>query len=171
MRAAADTTAWLLTHIASDNLPVSQSGFSSAHAKCSNAHIVRELLLRCGVWRVQSQIKVRVVCARAYHALFMYNMMIRPTEQELAEFGKPDFTIFNAGAFPVNRYTSYMSSSTSVDVNLRCPASLQACAVSGTNLFISTAYSVYINCPSRAAGMLAGEFAHWSQDFQRSLQI
>ena len=45
----------------------------------------------------QSRIKVRVVCARAYHALFMYNMLIRPTEQELAEFGKPDFTIFNAG--------------------------------------------------------------------------
>ena len=69
---------------------------------------------------LQSRIKVRVVCARAYHALFMHNMMIRPTEQELAVFGKPDFTIFNAGAFPVNRYTSYMSSSTSVDVNLRC---------------------------------------------------
>ena len=68
---------------------------------------------------MQSRIKVRVVCARAYHALFMYNMMIRPSEQELAEFGKPDFTIFNAGAFPVNRYTSYMSSSTSVDVSLR----------------------------------------------------
>ncbi len=62
-----------------------------------------------------------MVCARAYHALFMYNMLIRPTEKELAEFGKPDFTIFNAGAFPVNRYTSYMSSSTSVDINLRCP--------------------------------------------------
>ena len=69
---------------------------------------------------MQSRIKVRVVCARAYHALFMHNMMIRPSEQELASFGKPDFTIFNAGAFPVNRYTSYMSSSTSVDVNLRC---------------------------------------------------
>lgn len=68
---------------------------------------------------MQSRIKVRVVCARAYHALFMHNMMIRPNEQELATFGKPDFTIFNAGAFPVNRYTSYMSSSTSVDVNLR----------------------------------------------------
>ena len=74
----------------------------------------------------QSRIKVRVVCARAYHALFMYNMMIRPTEQELAEFGKPDFTIFNAGAFPVNRYTSYMSSSTSVDVNLRCASVSQS---------------------------------------------
>ncbi|BDA49194.1 Phosphoenolpyruvate carboxykinase (ATP) [Coccomyxa sp. Obi] len=70
-------------------------------------------------WDPESRIKVRVVCARAYHALFMYNMLIRPTEKELAEFGKPDFTIFNAGAFPVNRYTSYMSSSTSVDINLR----------------------------------------------------
>ena len=68
---------------------------------------------------VQARIKVRVVCARAYHALFMSNMLIRPTEAELAAFGKPDFTIFNAGAFPVNRHTSYMSSSTSIDVNLR----------------------------------------------------
>eukprot|EP00884_Botryococcus_braunii_P009124 jgi/Botrbrau1/18212/Bobra.53_1s0071.1 len=49
----------------------------------------------------------------------MHNMLIRPSDEELANFGKPDFTIFNAGAFPVNRYTSYMSSSTSVDVNLR----------------------------------------------------
>lgn len=69
-------------------------------------------------WDPASRIKVRVVCARAYHALFMHNMLIRPSETELAEFGEPDFTIFNAGAFPVNRYTSYMSSSTSIDVHL-----------------------------------------------------
>lgn len=68
---------------------------------------------------MQARIKIRVVCARAYHALFMYNMLIRPTDQELLNFGKPDFTILNAGAFPVNRYTSYMSSSTSVDVSLK----------------------------------------------------
>ena len=68
---------------------------------------------------VQSRIKVRVVCARAYHSLFMYNMLIRPTDEELATFGRPDFTIFNAGAFPVNRFTSYMSSSTSVDLSLK----------------------------------------------------
>lgn len=59
------------------------------------------------------------MCARAYHALFMHNMLIRPSEAELASFGAPDFTIFNAGAFPVNRYTSFMSSSTSIDVNLK----------------------------------------------------
>lgn len=68
-------------------------------------------------WDPKYRIKVRVVCARAYHALFMRNMLIRPTEEELANFGKPDFTIYNAGAFPANRYTSGMSSSTSVAIN------------------------------------------------------
>jgi len=60
-----------------------------------------------------------VVCARAYHCLFMHNMLIRPTEAELANFGRPDFTILNAGAFPCNRYTSYMTSSSSVDIHLK----------------------------------------------------
>lgn len=65
------------------------------------------------------RIKVRVVCARAYHALFMRNMLIRPTEEELEQFGHPDFTIFNAGQFPCNRYTTGMTSTTSVSVNFK----------------------------------------------------
>jgi phosphoenolpyruvate carboxykinase (ATP) len=65
-------------------------------------------------WDQQFRIKIRVVCARAYHALFMNNMLIRPTEEELENFGEPDFTIFNAGAFPANRYTTGMSSTTSI---------------------------------------------------------
>ena len=40
---------------------------------------------------------------------------IRPTDEELESFGTPDFTIYNAGQFPCNRYTHYMTSSTSVD--------------------------------------------------------
>lgn len=48
----------------------------------------------------------------------MHNMLIRPTEEELGDFGTPDFTIYNAGAFPANRYTSYMTSPTSIDVSL-----------------------------------------------------
>jgi phosphoenolpyruvate carboxykinase (ATP) len=31
----------------------------------------------------------------------------------------PDFTILNGGGFPANRYTSYMTSSTSIDVSLK----------------------------------------------------
>jgi hypothetical protein len=59
---------------------------------------------------------VRVVCARAYHALFMRNMLIRPSKEELEHF-HPDYVIYNAGAFPANRYTSGMTSSTSVAIN------------------------------------------------------
>ena len=43
---------------------------------------------------------------------------IRPTLEELENFGTPDFTIYNAGQFPCNRYTHYMTSSTSIDLNL-----------------------------------------------------
>ncbi|KAK8967518.1 Phosphoenolpyruvate carboxykinase [ATP] [Platanthera guangdongensis] len=43
---------------------------------------------------------------------------IRATPEELESFGHPDFTIYNAGQFPCNRYTHYMTSSTSIDINL-----------------------------------------------------
>lgn len=63
---------------------------------------------------LENRIKVRVVTSRAYHALFMWNMLIRPTDEELADFGNPDYTIYNAGAFPANRRTLGMTSGTSV---------------------------------------------------------
>ena len=50
-------------------------------------------------WDPQERIKIRTYCTRTYHALFMRNMLITPTEKELQE----DFTrgvhmnIFNAG--------------------------------------------------------------------------
>ncbi|CAG8464254.1 8749_t:CDS:2 [Paraglomus occultum] len=68
-------------------------------------------------WDPKYRIKVRVVCARAYHTLFMQNMLIRPTAEELKDFGQPDFTIYNAGTFPANRYTTGMTSTTSVAIN------------------------------------------------------
>ncbi|KAI8330749.1 phosphoenolpyruvate carboxykinase [ATP], partial [Chlamydoabsidia padenii] len=70
-------------------------------------------------WDPKYRIKVRIVASRAYHLLFMRNMLIRPTEEELENFGTPDFTIFNAGEFPANRYTTGMTSTTSVSVNFK----------------------------------------------------
>jgi phosphoenolpyruvate carboxykinase (ATP) len=67
-------------------------------------------------WDENYRIKVRVVCARAYHALFMKNMLIRPPMDELKGF-RPDYTIYNAGAFPANRFTEGMTSPTSVALN------------------------------------------------------
>ncbi len=69
-------------------------------------------------WDPAQRIKVRVICSRPYHALFMHNMLIRPDATELETFGEPDLVIFNAGKFPANRYTSGMTSKTSVDLSL-----------------------------------------------------
>ncbi len=69
-------------------------------------------------WDPKYRIKVRIITTRAYHALFMRNMLIRPTDAELASFGKPDYVVYNAGAFPANRYTEGMSSKTSVCLSL-----------------------------------------------------
>ena len=49
-------------------------------------------------WDPKYRLKVRIVCSQAYHALFMSNMLIRPTDEELAAFGDPDFTVYNAGS-------------------------------------------------------------------------
>src|SRR5256885_1356354 len=69
-------------------------------------------------WDPKYRIKVRVICSRPYHALFMHTMLIRPTKQELDAFGKPDFVICNAGAFPANRLTVGVESKTSICLSL-----------------------------------------------------
>jgi phosphoenolpyruvate carboxykinase (ATP) len=69
-------------------------------------------------WDPKYPRKVRVICSRPYHALFMHTMLIRPTKDELANFGQPDFTIHNAGAFPAIRLTTGMGSTTSIDLSL-----------------------------------------------------
>jgi phosphoenolpyruvate carboxykinase (ATP) len=69
-------------------------------------------------WDPKYRIKVRVICSRPYHALFMHTMLIRPTPQELASFGTPDFVIVNAGAFPANRLTTGVDSKTCVCLSL-----------------------------------------------------
>src|SRR5689334_11395077 len=66
-------------------------------------------------WDTKYQKKIRVITSRAYHALFMHNMLIRPTKDQLGTFGDPDYVIYNAGAFPANKHTAGMTSSTSVD--------------------------------------------------------
>src|SRR6516162_8415894 len=54
-------------------------------------------------WDPKARVKVRVICSRPYHALFMHTMLIRPTAAELAQFGEPEGVIFNAGEFPANQ--------------------------------------------------------------------
>jgi len=63
-------------------------------------------------WDPEYRIRVRVLCSRAYHALFMHDMLIRPTQEELASFGQPDYVIYNAGDFPAAHETTGLSPTT-----------------------------------------------------------
>jgi len=74
----------------------------------------------CG-WDPEYRVPVRVITSRPYHALFMQNMLVPPTDDDLTLFEagaeKNPFVIFNAGVFPANRQTEGMTSSTSVAVS------------------------------------------------------
>jgi phosphoenolpyruvate carboxykinase (ATP) len=68
-------------------------------------------------WDPAYRLKIRIICSRPYHALFMHTMLIRPSREELETYGEPDYVIYNAGTFPANRLTAGMSSATSIDVS------------------------------------------------------
>jgi phosphoenolpyruvate carboxykinase (ATP) len=69
------------------------------------------------VWDKKNIIKVRIICTKAYHALFMYNMLIRPTQQELADFGTPDYVLYNAGACKADTTIKGITTSTSIQLS------------------------------------------------------
>lgn len=103
------------------NIPIDREAFATNRERAQDYLNIRpQLYVIDGYagWDERHRIKVRVICERAYHALFMYNMLIRPTPEQLAQFGRPDFVIFNAGRFPANSHTQGMSSKTSVDIDL-----------------------------------------------------
>jgi phosphoenolpyruvate carboxykinase (ATP) len=73
-------------------------------------------------WDPKYRKKVRIICARPYHAIFMKNMLIRPTKEELAkDFTKDeniDFHLFNAGELLAPKpIESTSGNGTSVQVN------------------------------------------------------
>jgi phosphoenolpyruvate carboxykinase (ATP) len=69
-------------------------------------------------WDPNHRLKIRVLCSRPYHALFMRTMLIRPTDVELSAFESPDFTIINAGQFPAARLDGGTSSKTAIVLSL-----------------------------------------------------
>jgi len=75
-----------------------------------------------GGWDEAYRVPVRVITSRAYHALFMQNMLVPPTNDELVNFesgAEKPFIIYNAGVFPANRQTDGMTSSTSIAVSFK----------------------------------------------------
>lgn len=69
------------------------------------------------VWDTKNRIKIRVICTRAYHALFMYNMLIRPSREELLVFNEPDYILYNAGETKADSSIKGISSTTSIQLS------------------------------------------------------
>ncbi|MCG5499823.1 phosphoenolpyruvate carboxykinase (ATP) [Ectothiorhodospira lacustris] len=67
-------------------------------------------------WDPRYRIRIRVICERAYHALFMQNMLIRPTAEELESYGEPDYVIYNAGRTAADTGIPGVKNSTSVSL-------------------------------------------------------
>ena len=103
------------------NVPISQEVFQ-ANRKCVLEYLNGCQRLYCTDgfigWDKKYRIKVRIIASRPYHALFMWNMMIRPSPEELLDFDSPDLTIFNAGVSSADPQLDGITSKTSIDLNI-----------------------------------------------------
>lgn len=85
------------------NIPADKSEFNNLKKECIKfLDSQDEVYVFDGFagWDKKHRIKVRVICTRPYHAIFMNNMLIRSSIEELEKFGEPDYTIINAGQLP-----------------------------------------------------------------------
>lgn len=99
------------------NMPVEEATFKTNRETAINFFNTRERIYVVdgyAGWDPANQLKVRIICTRPYHALFMHNMLIRPTESQLNEFTSPDYVIMNAGQAKADPKTPGLSSDTSV---------------------------------------------------------
>jgi phosphoenolpyruvate carboxykinase (ATP) len=104
------------------NIPLSEASFETNRDLAVNYLNTREQLYVIdgyAGWQPEHRIKVRVICARPYHALFMHNMLIRPTQEELKRFGDPDWTLFNAGEYAASTHVEGVTSESSIDLNIK----------------------------------------------------
>ena len=99
------------------NITLPPSSFETLHARAIDYLNGRERLYVVdgfAGWDPNYQIKVRIICSRPYHALFMHNMLIRPTAEELKNFGSPDYVIYNAGSHTADPSIPGVAGNTSV---------------------------------------------------------
>ncbi len=91
-------TIWWNSHKApNDNKPISQNTWNALKQTTVNQLSGKRLFVVdafCGA-NENTRLKVRFIMEVAWQAHFVKNMFIRPTEQELENFGEPDFIVMN----------------------------------------------------------------------------
>ncbi len=116
-----DTIWWTSDEYKNDNKPCSQATWEElkklAREELSNKklYVVDGF---CGA-NANTRIKVRFIMEVAWQAHFVRNMFIRPTEEELANFGEPDFVVLTASKAKVENYKELgLNSETAVVFNI-----------------------------------------------------
>ncbi|NMA73320.1 MAG: phosphoenolpyruvate carboxykinase (ATP), partial [Bacteroidales bacterium] len=116
-----DTVWWTTDEYKNDNKPVSVETWKELKRLAVEQLSGKKLFVVdtfCGA-NEKTRMKVRFIMEVAWQAHFVTNMFIRPTEEELANYGEPDFVSFNASKAKVENYKELgLNSETATVFNL-----------------------------------------------------
>ncbi len=120
--ASKDTVWWTSEEYKNDNKPCSEAAWDDLRAKAMKQLSGKKLYVVdtfCGT-NEATRLKVRFIMEVAWQAHFVKNMFIRPTEEELANYGEPDFVSFNAAKAKADNYQELgLNSETATVFNLK----------------------------------------------------
>ena len=120
--ASADSVWWTSEEYKNDNKPCSEEAWADLKAKAVKQLSGKRLFVVdtfCGA-NEATRMKVRFIMEVAWQAHFVTNMFIRPTAEELANYGEPDFVCFNASKAKVDNYKELgLNSETATVFNLK----------------------------------------------------
>ena len=120
--ASEDSVWWTSEEYKNDNKPCSEEAWADLKAKAVKQLSGKRLFVVdtfCGA-NEATRMKVRFIMEVAWQAHFVTNMFIRPTAEELANYGEPDFVCFNASKAKVDNYKELgLNSETATVFNLK----------------------------------------------------
>ena len=120
--ASADSVWWTSEDYKNDNKPCTEEAWADLKAKAVKQLSGKRLFVVdtfCGA-NEATRMKVRFIMEVAWQAHFVTNMFIRPTAEELANYGEPDFVCFNASKAKVDNYKELgLNSETATVFNLK----------------------------------------------------
>ena len=134
--ASKDTVWWTTDAYKNDNKPCSEEAWADLKAKAVKQLSGKRLFVMdtfCGA-NPATRLKVRFIMEVAWQAHFVKNMFIRPTEEELENYGEPDFVSFNAAKAKVENYKELgLNSETATVFNLMSSTSRPTSRLSSTH--------------------------------------
>ncbi len=104
-----NTVWWNSEKAVNDNKPISQTTWTALKKTTAEQLSGKRLFVVdafCGA-NENTRLKVRFIMEVAWQAHFVKNMFIRPTEEELQNFGEPDFVVMNGSKTSFKDYKNH----------------------------------------------------------------